>query len=114
MKITISMRKEFGIVKLTGELLGIPDQVELREKVSALVSKGTTRIIVDLGGLTHINSCGLGALVCLLTTARKNNGDVVLVGMKKEVRDLFNITWLEKIFRIYPTLEGAIAGYSSN
>ncbi|MBA4313677.1 MAG: hypothetical protein C0417_13725 [Chlorobiaceae bacterium] len=103
----------FSIISLEGDFLSEGEQGELRKKVCALVDRGKTRLIIDLTDSKHINSCGLGALVCAYTTLRRAGGDLKLAGASRSVEELLKITQLTKIFEISPTVEQAIAEYRS-
>ncbi len=103
----------FSIISLEGDFLSEGEQSELRKKVRTLVDQGKTRLIIDLTGSKHINSCGLGALVCAYTTLRRAGGDLRLAGVSRSVEELLKITRLTMILYISPTVEQAIAEYRS-
>lgn len=103
----------FSIISLEGDFLSEGEQSELRKKVRTLVDQGKTRLIIDLTKLKHINSCGLGALVCAFTSVRRAEGDLRFAGVGPSVEELLRITQLTMIFRISPTIEQAIAEYRS-
>ncbi len=108
MQIRINTSKGLSVVQVVGDLLAEPDQVKLRDKVREVIGQGGRQIIVDLSRMKYTNSCGLGALVCLLTTARRNGGDVKLSGMNAEVGKLFMMTRLNEVFHTYPNVTSAI------
>lgn len=98
-----------SVVHLEGDFLLEPEQNKLREKIHELVDRGSKNFIIDLTGVKHINSCGLGSLICAYTSARKTGGNLRLAGASRAVQELLKITQLVKIFEMFPTLEQALA-----
>ncbi len=109
MHINIRHRVEGSVVHLEGDFLSEPEQQKVRDRIRAMVNEGRKHIIVDLSGIHHINSCGLGSLVCALVAARRAGGDVVLVSPGEQVEHLFEITKLSTVFHIYPSVTAALA-----
>jgi anti-sigma B factor antagonist len=97
------------IIGLGGDFLSEPDQNKLQQKVHDLATKGIKHVVIDLGKVNFINSCGLGSLVSTLTTMRRAAGDVRLVSVKPSVMDLFRMTQLDSVFWFYPSLESALS-----
>jgi anti-sigma B factor antagonist len=102
-----------SIVHLEGDFLLEPQQNKLREKIHELVDKGSNNIIIDLTSVKHINSCGLGSLVCAYTTIRRIGGSLRLAGISTAVGELLSMTQLVKIFDISPTLDQALENQRS-
>jgi len=111
MQIKEKSHGEIILLVLKGDLLSEPDQKKLMEKVRDLAGAGTKHVIIDMSSVHFINSCGLGSLVCALTTLRKAGGDLRLAGIGSTIKNLFVITQLERVFDFYPTTEKAVAGY---
>jgi len=65
---------------------------------------------VDLQNVTFMDSTGLGVLVGRLKLVRTHDGSLSLVCSNDRVLKVFAITGLDKVFRIYPTVEQALAG----
>ena len=77
----------------------------LRQRLMDHLDAYGPQIWIDLGGVDFIDSTGLGALVGLLREARDRGGDVRLLHPTRQVRRIFQITGLERLFPI----EGASA-----
>jgi anti-sigma B factor antagonist len=58
------------------------------------------RIVLDLTGLTHMDSMGLGALVRLNVSARSAGCDLELINLGKQVRQLLGTTNLLLVFTV--------------
>jgi anti-sigma B factor antagonist len=63
--------------------------------------------ILDLTGVPYMDSAGLGILTNSYVSHQKNGRRLLLVGVNERVQTLFQVTRLEKLFQIFPTLDGA-------
>jgi anti-sigma B factor antagonist len=107
MEYSYAITQQVGVYTLKGSIIGENDGMPLNEDFNERVEQGTRHFIIDLSEIKHINSTGLGALITLLTKARKKDGDVVLVNPSEYIRNLMMITKLNTIFHIYPDKETA-------
>ena len=99
------------VVSLEGNLFGEPDATRLRETMNRLKEHDEKQVVLDLGGLKAINSTGLGVLVTALTSLRRRSGDMLLARLSEKVHALMMITHLVRVFKIYDTVERAVAGF---
>jgi len=109
MEVKVKKLDGTGILRLEGDFLGEDDHYKVRKRVCDLVKHGRTNLILDLTRVEHINSCGLGSLVCALTTVRRAGGELRLTGAGVHVREIFRITHLNSVFRLYPTVSAALS-----
>ena len=114
MNVKESLEGGITVVRVEGDFLSEPDQRIFTERIRELVRKGMRHVVIDLAKVKHMNSCGLGSLVCALTTLRKAGGDIRLAGMGTGVHDLFIITQLERIFEVFPTTEQAVDKFQAD
>ena len=70
----------------------------LRQSVVQEVSKGNNFLVLDLSGLTFIDSAGLGAIIGGLRRVRSHEGDLLLVGLNDELQKVFELCELDQIF----------------
>jgi anti-sigma B factor antagonist len=112
MRVKIKGGHAANIISLDGDFLTEINQRQVRQKLLELVGQGTTHIVIDLTNVRHINSCGLGVLVCALTTVKKLNGELRLAGLSAEVANLLKITHLDSVFQSAPTASAAILDFS--
>lgn len=105
----ISTRKigVFDVVTLEGDFLAEPEQNDFRSLVRNLVTDGSKHLIVNLAAIRHVNSCGLGSMVCALVMLKKNGGDFRLVGVNADVGKILEITHLDRVFQVYPGINEA-------
>ncbi len=102
---------DVAVLKFSGSLLGEPDATKVRKKVHSLVDDDMRNVVIDMGDLKWINSAGLGSLIASLTTLRNAGGDLRLAKGPDNIESLFRITELVKVFKMYETVEGAVASF---
>ncbi|MFI5253061.1 MAG: STAS domain-containing protein [Bacteroidota bacterium] len=114
MNINLKHDAGFSILTLEGDFISEVEQMALRDKVGLLLEENKKQIIIDFSGVKYINSCGLGALVCVLSTVRKIGGDIQLVGIKKDVKRVMSLTKLDTVFNGYRSMKSALANRSTS
>ena len=96
------------VVALAGEL-DIGTSERFREELDNLLNGGARQLVVDLLGLTFLGSVGLGLLTGAAKRARARGGDCVVVSDDPRVLRVFEITGLDRSFRIERSLMEAVA-----
>jgi len=86
---------------------------ELREALRGATDEGVTTLVVDFSGTTVIDSTSLGVLLGAMRRLRERDGQIRLVVPLPEVRRVFEITMLDRIFSLHETLAEALANPSS-
>jgi anti-sigma B factor antagonist len=109
METRVERKAGVSIITLTGDCLLDPDLTRIREAVHSCIRENSTEIIIDLRGVPHMNSCGLGALVSAYTSLCRAGGHLHITAMGRFIERLMKITHLNTILPIYPTVEEAIA-----
>jgi anti-sigma B factor antagonist len=82
----------------------------LRDTVRSL-AKENNRIVLNLSGVTYIDSGGLGTLVALYTTAHNAGGSIKLANLTQRVGDLLQVTKLLTVFDVYDSEAKAIESF---
>jgi anti-sigma B factor antagonist len=98
------------VVDCAGRIVFGEESTGLRHRVRALISSGS-RIVLNLGEVTYIDSGGLGTLVALYTTARNSGATIKLANLTKRVGDLLQVTKLLTVFDVYNNEEEAVNSY---
>ena len=96
------------VVHLGGEI-DVYTAPLVRERLDEQILSGRTDLVVDLTGVTFLDSTGLGVLVGRLKLARTRGGALRLAGAEDRVLKVFAITGLDKIFEMHPDLDSALA-----
>ena len=95
------------VVSVAGEL-DIATAGRLREELELAIGRGARRVIVDLIGLTFIDSVALGVLTEGARRLRADGGVCVVVSQDPRILRVFEITGLDRIFRIERSLAEAV------
>ncbi len=95
------------IVRLKGEV-DLRSSPDLRRRLTELVEPQAPKLVImDLSGVDYVDSSGVGTIVELKRRALRTGGDVVLVGLQPRVRSVFEITRLDKFFKIAKSIDEA-------
>jgi anti-sigma B factor antagonist len=111
MQFETDTRDGVTVVSLTGDALGGPDGSALLDRLHALRTDGTPNVVVDLGGVRHMNSSGLGMLIGALTSVRNAGGDLRLSGVGGRVHTLLTVTKLIGVFQSFESADAAVASF---
>ena len=98
------------IVDCAGRIVFGEESAELRESVKKLIAK-SGRIVLNLAGVSYIDSGGLGTLVALYTTARNAGGSIKLANLTERVGDLLQVTKLLTVFEVFDSEKGALESF---
>lgn len=93
-------------IRLEGEL-DANNVSALAELFESGAAQGKNRFIFDLSRLEYIDSSGLGAFVKRLKAARLGGGDLKIAAPAEDVKKVFELTRLDRVFDIRETIEEA-------
>ncbi len=82
---------------------------ELKRELHRVLGKGARRIVVDMSDTTFIDSTALGVLLSVVKRVHPDDGSVVLVCPDPNVRRIFEITLLDRVFAIVESRGEAMA-----
>ncbi len=112
MQLKLSTRVEKGvtIVDCDGRIVFGEESALLRDTLKKLIVE-SSQIVLNLGGISYIDSGGLGTLVALYTSAQNAGGAVKLANLTQRVDDLLQVTKLLTVFEVYDSEEKAIDSF---
>jgi anti-sigma B factor antagonist len=79
--------------------------------VRGLIDSGKKQVILNLSGVSYVDSSGLGQLVGIYATAASRGGDIKLLNLNERVYNLMQITKLYTIFEIHTSEETALQSF---
>jgi anti-sigma B factor antagonist len=111
MKATVRQVDSVMVVDVSGRITLGEGCAELRELIRNEVSKGNTKVLLNLADVTYIDSSGIGELVSAYTAVSKQGGQLKLLGLTKKVHDLLQITKLYTVFDVHDDEAKAITSF---
>ena len=98
------------LVALSGEV-DLYTAPEFKKELLDLIARGAKQVIVDFSETTFIDSTALGVLVSAVRRLRVSEGQLSLVCSDRSITKIFEITGLDRLFRIYPNRVEAVAEF---
>jgi anti-sigma B factor antagonist len=100
------------VLDVAGKItIGVGD-VAVRDAVQVALGSGARSILLNLKGVTTIDSAGVGELVSAFTTVTNRGGKLKLVNLPPKVNDILQITQLITVFEVYDDEREALASYA--
>ena len=97
-----------SLVGVSGEL-DVTTRAELRRHVEAALEGGRTKVVIDLSGLTHMDSSGLAELISCHQRAQGMHGGLALVVPPGAIHRTLEIRGVNHLFTVVPSREAAVA-----
>lgn len=111
MKVSARHVEGVTILEPKGKItIGVGD-VALREAVHEALEAGARNILIDLGGVSTIDSSGIGELVSAYTTVTNRGGKLKLVRLPDKIADILSITQLITVFEVFEDESEALASF---
>lgn len=109
----IKMEKTEGIAVLyiREDRLDANNSEELKAELRRFFDGGTKDLILDLKEVLFIDSSGLGVLVSGYKNASILHGSLKLSNLQSQVKSMFELTRLHRVFDIFTTVDDALLSY---
>ena len=107
-----SRQTEAGVTVLAPSgRLDVAGAPMLKDAVSDAVKNGQPRLVIDLEGVSFVDSTGLGSVIAALKMVRSSQGDLRLAAPNQQVRVVLELTTLDRVFPYFATVEEALTGF---
>ncbi len=111
MKIDIRYYGSIAILDLQGKLVFGGGDVQFRQAILDVLEDGYKNILINMAGVTTIDSSGLGELIRSKTTAAGHGSTIKLLHLSPKVYDLLEVTRLIGVFEMYDDEVEAIPSF---
>src|SRR5579871_1773292 len=101
-----------GVASVPVDELDASNSGEFKHDI-APVLQASTKLVLDLSQLRFVDSSGLGAMLSCLRQLTAKGGDLKLCGLSSQVRALFELVRMHRIFDIYSTREDAVKAFQA-
>lgn len=98
------MSKTVKVLRPTGRL-DVTSAPKFRRDVADIVATQPKLLVIDLQDVNFMDSSGLGALVSAIKSVRTIDGELVVCSLTEQVKMLFELTSMSKIFKTYASVE---------
>jgi anti-sigma B factor antagonist len=109
MSIVVARKENVTVMTLSGRFDALMAK-EFKNSIADLIDTRQVKIAIDMKEIDFIDSSGLGALVGSLKGVSGVQGEIRIAGLSPEVRTIFELTRLHRIFDIYENIESACVG----
>ncbi len=99
------------LIKVNEDRLDAHNSGELKTQMLTYFDEGKNNLVIDLNAVRFVDSSGLGSLVSGFKNASARNGNLKLCGLQPQVRSMFELTRLHRVFEIFPDAEEALASF---
>ncbi|MFA7059820.1 MAG: STAS domain-containing protein [Pedobacter sp.] len=99
------------VIFVREERLDAHNSDELKAEINRTFEQGTKDILLDLKEVRFIDSSGLGVLVSGFKNASTRQGSLRLCGLQTQVKSMFELTRLHRVFDIFQTVDEALENY---
>jgi len=99
-----------AVVSCSGRIVFGEEANALRDTLKKLLTT-SKQVVLNLSGVSYIDSGGLGTLVGVYSSARAAGADIKLTGLGQRLRDVLAITKLATVFEVYDSEQQAIAAF---
>ena len=101
MKVNLLVDMDYSMLSFEGKLMSDADLADANELLKTLTN---WNVVLDLANLSYVNSSGIASFVKVLTRARLNQGDVVVLNVNDQLTKIFELTKINQVFHMANTL----------
>lgn len=102
---------DIRIIELGGKITIGTGDVKIRELIAQAIEDGKQNILFDLGGVTAIDSSGIGEMVACYTTVTKRGGQLKLMHLSPKINDILQVTQLITVFDVFDDEREAVGSF---
>ncbi len=111
MNLQTETRNDIVVIYVKEERLDAHNSGELKIEVQRIFEEGKKNVLIDLKDVRFIDSSGLGALVSGFKNAISHQGILKLSSLQSQVRSMFELTRLHRVFEIFSSTAEALDNF---
>lgn len=104
---------EVAVLTLTGQMILDDGDLQFGRRIGDLLGRGIVKIVVDLGGVTFIDSSGVGMLAGKLKHVRERGGDMRLACLTSRSQRVFGMMKLMIVFEVFDDEAAAVRSFEA-
>jgi anti-sigma B factor antagonist len=103
---------DVAVLDLKGRLI-IDDGFEpLRQALNSLLGEDQKKILLNMEGLTYLDSAGVGLIACKYVTLHRHDGDLKLCNLHARAAEVLGVTKLLTIFESFESEAAALRSFA--
>ena len=112
--LSVTQQKDVRVVEFTNNrILDEANIAEIGTSLNSLIDERTNpKLLLDFGTVDHLSSAALGMLINANKRIKEKNGQLRLANIKAQIYEVFVITKLNKLFKILPNRDDALASFN--
>lgn len=111
MDIRTELTEGITVLFIREDRLDANNSEELKAELRRLFESGTKNLVIDLKEVLFIDSSGLGVMVSGYKNASVQHGSLKLSNLQSQVKSMFELTRLHRVFDIFPTVDDALQSF---
>jgi anti-sigma B factor antagonist len=112
MNIKSRSENELFIVDCHEKRLDAKTAVEFKKIMANFIEQGHRTIVLNITEVEFIDSSALSAIVSSLKLIGRD-GDLTIAGAQEAIQRLFSLTRMDRVFKMFPTVDEAISNFNS-
>jgi anti-sigma B factor antagonist len=111
--VAVTQEKDIRVVEFTNnKILDEANIADIGARLQTLIEESEhPRLLLDFTTVDHLSSAALGMLINVNNRIKQRNGQLRLTNIKSQIFEVFRITKLDRLFRIYPTRAEALVSF---
>ena len=113
--VSVSHHKDIRVVEFTNNrILDEANIADIGNTLKALIDeRANPKLLLDFVTVDHLSSAALGMLINANNSIKQKNGQLRLTNIKPQIFEVFVITKLNKLFKIFQSRDEAIASFTA-
>jgi anti-sigma B factor antagonist len=107
------LAQDVAVLTLTGQMLLDDGDLAFGRRISDLAGRGIVKIVLDLGGVSYIDSSGVGMMAAKLKHVRERGGDIRLLHLSSRGQRLLGMLKILTVFETFDDEAAAIRSFSA-
>ena len=112
--LSVSVEKGIRVIEFTNnKILDEGNIAAIQDTLNVIIDENENpRLLLDFSTVDHLSSAALGMLINVNNRIKQQNGQLRLSNIRPQIMEVFEITKLNKLFKILPTRAEALASYN--
>jgi anti-sigma B factor antagonist len=113
MAITIAERRvgDVTILDVKGRVVFYDGAAILRAHINELVDTARLKLVLDLSGVTYMDSFGVGVIAAKYVSIRRKGGELKLQNLSPRCREVLGVSGLLRIFESFNSEQDALKSF---